>query len=228
MWGTRQPAFNCIIWLAREAAHAHSESGGRLAGHVGGRALRCDPRIVLPSRGLDGRLRVPSKTIDEARPHLVFWPRLSQPHLRSHCQLAESSRPELKHCGHGSDCACDHHAYLLLPVCLEKAAPSSISDSGRGRCYWHSRHFGGLVAAMRLGLIAMSGVRAHNPELTALGLTLPGFVERNRVIPAKMAGAEPAAGPRKLAGRVYSEQFTKESPSRFYANYRTKRRIATP
>src|ERR1035437_4701817 len=91
MWGTRQPAFNCIIWLAREAAHAHSESGGRLAGHVGGRALRCDPRIVLPSRGLDGRLRVPSKTIDEARPHLVFWPRLSQPHLRSHCQLAESS-----------------------------------------------------------------------------------------------------------------------------------------
>ena len=35
---------------------------------------------------------------------------------------------------------------------------------------------------MKLGLIAMSGVRAHNPELTALGLTLPGFVERNRVV----------------------------------------------
>src|ERR1035437_10245023 len=35
---------------------------------------------------------------------------------------------------------------------------------------------------MRLGLLAMSGVRAHNPELTSLGLTLPGFVERNRVI----------------------------------------------
>lgn len=35
---------------------------------------------------------------------------------------------------------------------------------------------------MKLGLLAMSGVRAHNPELTALGLTLPGFVERNRVI----------------------------------------------
>jgi radical SAM superfamily enzyme YgiQ (UPF0313 family) len=28
----------------------------------------------------------------------------------------------------------------------------------------------------------MSGVRAHNRELTALGLTLPGFVERNKVI----------------------------------------------
>ena len=35
---------------------------------------------------------------------------------------------------------------------------------------------------MKLGLIAMSGVRAHNEELTRLGLTLPGFVERNRII----------------------------------------------
>jgi radical SAM superfamily enzyme YgiQ (UPF0313 family) len=35
---------------------------------------------------------------------------------------------------------------------------------------------------MKIGLIAMSGVRAHNPELTALGLTLPGFVDRNRII----------------------------------------------
>jgi radical SAM superfamily enzyme YgiQ (UPF0313 family) len=35
---------------------------------------------------------------------------------------------------------------------------------------------------MRLGLLAMSGVRAHNQELNALGLTLPGFVERSRVV----------------------------------------------
>ncbi|MCP3668295.1 MAG: B12-binding domain-containing radical SAM protein [Gammaproteobacteria bacterium] len=35
---------------------------------------------------------------------------------------------------------------------------------------------------MKLGLIAMSGVRAHNEELTRLGLTLPGFVERNKKI----------------------------------------------
>ena len=34
----------------------------------------------------------------------------------------------------------------------------------------------------RIGLIAMSGVRAHNEELTRLGLTLPGFVDRNRII----------------------------------------------
>lgn len=35
---------------------------------------------------------------------------------------------------------------------------------------------------MKIGLIAMSGVRAHNAELTKLGLTLPGFVDRNRII----------------------------------------------
>ena len=34
----------------------------------------------------------------------------------------------------------------------------------------------------KIGLIAMSGVRAHNEELTRLGLTLPGFVDRNRII----------------------------------------------
>ena len=35
---------------------------------------------------------------------------------------------------------------------------------------------------MKIGLIAMSGVRAANPELTAIGLTLPGFVERSKVV----------------------------------------------
>jgi len=37
---------------------------------------------------------------------------------------------------------------------------------------------------MHIAFIAMSGVRAHNPELTALGLTLPGFVERGTAIAA--------------------------------------------
>lgn len=35
---------------------------------------------------------------------------------------------------------------------------------------------------MRIALIAMSGVRAYNPVLTELGLTLPGFVERGKTI----------------------------------------------
>ena len=35
---------------------------------------------------------------------------------------------------------------------------------------------------MKIALIALSGVRAHNPVLTALGLTLPGFLERGKAI----------------------------------------------
>ncbi|HET9016694.1 MAG TPA: radical SAM protein [Thermomicrobiaceae bacterium] len=35
---------------------------------------------------------------------------------------------------------------------------------------------------MKIALIAMSGVRACNEELTRLGFTLPGFVERSKVI----------------------------------------------
>jgi radical SAM superfamily enzyme YgiQ (UPF0313 family) len=57
----------------------------------------------------------------------------------------------------------------------------------------------------RIGLIAMSGVRAHNPELTRLGLTLPGFVERNKVI-----ASLPSLGLLTLAGLT---------PERFEVEY---------
>ena len=35
---------------------------------------------------------------------------------------------------------------------------------------------------MKIGFLAMSGIRAHDPKLLELGLTLPGFVERSRVV----------------------------------------------
>ena len=38
------------------------------------------------------------------------------------------------------------------------------------------------MPVIKIGLIAMSGLRAWNPELTRLGWTLPGFMERSRVI----------------------------------------------
>lgn len=48
---------------------------------------------------------------------------------------------------------------------------------------------------MKIGFIAMSGVRAHNKDLTELGLTLPGFVERNKTI-----ASLPSLGLLTLAG----------------------------
>lgn len=35
---------------------------------------------------------------------------------------------------------------------------------------------------MRIGLLALSGLRAHDPELLRLGLTLPGVIERGNVV----------------------------------------------
>jgi len=48
---------------------------------------------------------------------------------------------------------------------------------------------------MKIGLIAMSGIRACDKELLALGLTLPGFVERSKAI-----ASLPSLGLLTLAG----------------------------
>jgi radical SAM superfamily enzyme YgiQ (UPF0313 family) len=48
---------------------------------------------------------------------------------------------------------------------------------------------------MKIGFIAMSGVRAVNPALNELGLTLPGFVERSKTI-----ASLPSLGLLTLAG----------------------------
>ncbi len=57
----------------------------------------------------------------------------------------------------------------------------------------------------RIGFIAMSGVRAHNEELTKLGLTLPGFVDRNRII-----ASMPSLGLLTLAGLTPRDRFEVE------------------
>jgi radical SAM superfamily enzyme YgiQ (UPF0313 family) len=56
-----------------------------------------------------------------------------------------------------------------------------------------------------IAFIAMSGVRAHNEELTRLGLTLPGFVERNKTI-----ASLPSLGLLTLAGLT---------PDRYHVSY---------
>ena len=53
---------------------------------------------------------------------------------------------------------------------------------------------------MRVGLIAMSGIRAYDEELLRLGLTLPGFVERSKTI-----ASLPSLGLLTLAGMTPPE-----------------------
>jgi radical SAM superfamily enzyme YgiQ (UPF0313 family) len=52
---------------------------------------------------------------------------------------------------------------------------------------------------MKIGLLAMSGIRAHDPVLLKLGLTLPGFVERS-----KQVAALPSLGLLQLAAATPS------------------------
>src|SRR5437588_762585 len=67
-----------------------------------------------------------------------------------------------------------------------------LSGMVLGLFFHHEHWLGGYGSWMRrmyrlghisfLGLGAMSGVRAQNAELLAAGLTLPGFIERSKVI----------------------------------------------
>ena len=53
---------------------------------------------------------------------------------------------------------------------------------------------------MKIGFIAMSGIRVCDEELLHMGLTLPGFVERSKVI-----ASLPSLGLLTLAGMTPSE-----------------------
>ena len=53
---------------------------------------------------------------------------------------------------------------------------------------------------MRIGFLALSGIRACDPELVALGLTLPGVLERSKVV-----AALPSLGLLTLAGMTPPE-----------------------
>jgi hypothetical protein len=84
---------------------------------------------------------------------------------------------------------------VLFSDSVEKTISTFISIAG-SKCFsWHHSDPTWMALIMKLGLIAMSGVRAHNKVLTKLGLTLPGFVERNKII-----ASLPSLGLLTLAG----------------------------
>src|SRR5262249_26062496 len=74
-----------------------------------------------------------------------------------------------------------HHAGRLLPERLEGTIPISVlhprQRPGAGGPFYIARS-----GDMRIGFLAMSGVRAHDPKLLQLGMTLPGVLERGRVV----------------------------------------------
>src|SRR5204862_7984939 len=69
----------------------------------------------------------------------------------------------------------------LFLECVARGFSAFIFHSGHGvgRCFDSN-----LLdrPPMKTGFLAMSGLRAHDPKLLALGLTLPGFVERGKIV----------------------------------------------
>jgi radical SAM superfamily enzyme YgiQ (UPF0313 family) len=74
------------------------------------------------------------------------------------------------------------HAGLLLADGTQQQMAFAVRPACDLTAYSCSHNPMESDSTMRIGFIAMSGVRAHNEELTKLGLTLPGFVERNKII----------------------------------------------
>lgn len=86
-------------------------------------------------------------------------------------------------CGIARACSGRHyHAAVLLPDSLENILSAFLSRTSAERRNGNNSNLASIGIVMKLGLIAMSGVRAHNKELTELGLTLPGFVDRAKII----------------------------------------------
>jgi radical SAM superfamily enzyme YgiQ (UPF0313 family) len=75
---------------------------------------------------------------------------------------------------------------------------------------------------MKIGFLAMSGIRAHDAELLRLGLTLPGFVERSKTIASLpslgllyLAAATPDAQRHEL--RYFEAEADHKEPAEVYA-----------
>jgi radical SAM superfamily enzyme YgiQ (UPF0313 family) len=64
---------------------------------------------------------------------------------------------------------------------VEESLASNVRDSGFVAYLGGSHDFIG-SKSMKIGFLAMSGIRAHDPKLLEMGLTLPGVVQRSKVV----------------------------------------------
>jgi len=69
----------------------------------------------------------------------------------------------------------------LLPQRLARRVPLPLLHSGQ-RPGDRRRSDSSGRFAMKIGFLAMSGLRAHDPKLLELGMTLPGILERGKVL----------------------------------------------
>jgi B12 binding domain len=139
------------------------------------------------------------------RPHLLLWYRISQLHVRNYHRPAGSPRNINTNRIHLIFSGRRHHADSLIPVRLEKAIKESFPRSS-GFYLWSVglRNYldtPKLEKLLRAKKTYENRIYCHErrslpePKLMDLGLTLPGFVQRSKVI-----ASLPSLGLLTLAG----------------------------
>lgn len=144
---------------------------------------------------MDGRVFLLSQANDTLGPHLVLGAWLPQCDFRREREGSGFAPNECASCVSKLHSGSSHDAPMLLSHRVAEVLQASIPSSRDLRARWRRLSLDRMGSKVKIGFIAMSGVRAHNKELTELGLTLPGFVERNRVI-----ASLPSLGLLTLAG----------------------------
>ena len=138
--------------------------------------LRCSNRSFLPSGRLGWWLRRFPEKIVALGSHRVFWSWFHKYIVwidsEKHHATTVAYKSFILWIYHRSD----FHAIVLLSDGMEKTLSTPVSNTGYKCIGRHHSDLTWMALIVKLGLIAMSGVRAHNEELTRLGLTLPPSV----------------------------------------------------
>src|SRR6476646_6519942 len=159
------------------------------------RPFRRGRRLVLSSGGLARRLRFVFTASDPARTYLVFRDRIPQRAVCVHRLHRSYAGVNRSYRLRRSDHRRDHNAALLFCYCLAKTASVSVSSTGRKPIGRRCPNSFDVCPVMKIGFIAMSGLRLCNAELLELGLTFPGVARRKQAIEAL-----PSLGLLTLAG----------------------------
>ena len=149
-------------------------------------------RNLFPARGMARRLRFPSAPAAAAWSHFIFRFGIYQHSFWSY-------RPRFGagsgNCGGLDDRERCYDADLLFSHCLASTVSNSFPFAGAQRRRGNPDVADELEDAMKIGFIAMSGLRLCDVELLNLGLTFPGVSRRKNAIEAL-----PSLGLLTLAG----------------------------
>ena len=181
--------------MRAQCSTLQSASLGRLERFPVRCGLRRGRGIVFPCRRLARRLQLLSAPTHSARTHLIFWSRFSQRSFRPYSLRDPDTRVGWASRFNWSAHRRDHNAVVLFRQRVAQSVALSFPDSRNesSRRGFAHRFVSGPV--MKIGFIAMSGLRLCNAELLQLGLTFPGVARRKQAIEAL-----PSLGLLTLAG----------------------------